>query len=345
MQAFVTGGTGFIGSHLVHRLLKTGFEVKILCRSVSLANKLFGTRVKLCEGDLLDYALIKKAMRGCPIIFHLAGYAKNWAKYPEIFFDVNVTGTRNILEAAKELGTKKVVATSTVLTLPPASNLIPSYETAQPLTWSYTSYQASKIEMEKIVDSYVYQGLSVVLVNPTRVFGPGRLSEANSVTRMIQQYLKGQWRLIPGNGKSVGNYGFVKDVVKGFLAASHVGRSGERYILGGENLSFNQFFECISRCSGIRRHMIHVPKTLALSLSAFFESLAKITGIYPLITPGWTQTFLEDWAVSSNKAIRELGYSITPFPEAVRQTLQWLSVLEQNGKDMRNEEYQYVSEF
>ena len=345
MQAFVTGGTGFIGSHLVYRLLKDNFGVKILCRSISLANHLFGNRVKLYKGDLLDSALVKKAMRGCPIVFHLAGYAQNWAKNPEIFFKVNVTGTRNILEAARELRTRKIVVTSTALTLPPATNLNHSDETAQSLTWSYTSYQASKIQMERLVDSYTQKGLSVVIVNPTRVFGPGRLSEANSVTRMIQQYLKGQWRMIPGNGESIGNYGFVKDVVEGFIAALHAGRSGERYILGGENLSFNQFFECLSRISGIRRYMIHVPRTMAMTLSVFFENLAKITGIYPLITPGWVQTFLDHWSVSSNKAIRELGYSITPFPEAIRQTLQWLSVLEQKGKDVQYEEYQCVSEF
>jgi farnesol dehydrogenase len=158
------------------------------------------------------------------------------------------------------------------------------------------------------------------------MFGPGLLNEGNSVTRMVKWYAEGKWHFILGDGHAIGNYGFVSDVAKGHVQAMESGQSGERYLLGGENLSYNQFFEMLADLSQRRSMLIHVPSEVALAAGKLEESRGKWSRHQPTITRGWVQTFLHDWEFSSSKAERELGYRITPFREALSATLQWIAL-------------------
>lgn len=324
MSTLITGATGFIGTHLAQFLARQGEAVRVLCRPTADVGSLLHTNIQICWGDILDSASVERAVTGCDQVFHLAAYARNWARDPRTFFDINVGGLKTVLDAAQKASVRKVVFTSSAITLGP-SNGIPVDESAGRHTEFFTEYERSKFVAEQEIQRYVRKGLAVVIVNPTRVFGPGVLNEGNSVTKMIQLYLEGKWRVILGDGNGIGNYAFVEDVVQGHLLAMQVGKAGERYVLGGENVSYNEFFRVISEISKNIYWMFHIPPSIALIFSRLEKLRAQWFDHYPLITPDWTKLFLADWACSTAKAECELGYKITPLQKALKNTITWLN--------------------
>lgn len=322
MRILLTGATGFIGQRLLEFLIARNSSVHTLCRKnpPPITDHPW---VKVFPGDILDATSISSAIAGCDQIYHVAGYAKNWARHPQDYFDVNVQGTRNILEAALRYGVQKIVYTSSAMTIGPSNGQLLD-ESGPRKTPLLTHYEVSKIEAEDVVMRFVDRGLNAVIVNPTRVFGPGLLTEGNSVTKMVDYYLRGKWRVVPGNGDALGNYAYVEDVVLGHALAMEHGRSGERYLLGGENASYNTLFENLSEVSGKNYRLAHLPNSVAMAVSLIEEHRARWLGGYPSITPGWMRTFLLDSAYTCSKAIRELGYRITPLSEALHHTAQWL---------------------
>jgi farnesol dehydrogenase len=323
MNTLVTGATGFIGGRLVQQLLAEGETVHMLCRPGADASSFMSKDIRICRGDILDARTIESAMNGCDFVYHIAGYAKNWARDPRKYIEVNVDGLRRVLDAAMKTGVKRVAVTSTSVIFGP-SNGTPTIETTNRTKDFFTDYEYSKYLAEQAVREYVDNGLDVVILNPTRVFGPGLMNEGNSVAKMVELYLQGKFRLILGDGSGVGNYAFVNDVVRGHILAMKAGRTGERYILGGENVSYNEFFRMLSEVSGRKRWMAHIHPTLALAISQVENLRARRFHHYPLITPGWLRTFIADWAFSSEKAERELGYTVTPLRTALETTVQWI---------------------
>lgn len=324
MNLLVTGATGFIGQNLVRYICRQGYRLRVFCRPTSDVSGLLNQPVRIAYGDIQDPSSVDQAAGGCDYIFHLAGYARNWARDPEVFYRVNVAGTRNVLQAARKAKVKKVVVTSTSMTLGPSRDK-PQAETSDRMGDFFCDYERTKFYAEQLVADFVKDGLPVVLVHPTRVFGPGLITEGNTVTRMIQLYLKRKWRLILGDGSAVGNYAFVEDVVQGHWLALQKGQPGEKYVLGGESLSYNAFFDILAELSHRHYRMVHVPLWMALVFSKVEIALARTIGIYPLITPDWVRVFVRDWDFSSEKAQKELGYRITPFREALQKTLAWIN--------------------
>lgn len=322
MRTFITGSSGYIGKRLLEVLTKRRDEIHALYRP-GHANDQLPSGVTAFSGDILDPPSIERAMDGCDRAFHVAAYAKNWARDKQQFFATNVRGTTNVMQAALKLGLKKVVYTSTVMTLGP-SNHIPVDESHTRTALLRTDYEASKLKAEGVVRTFADRGLEAVIVNPTRVFGHGLMTEGNSLTRMFKLYLDGTWRIIPGDGKAIGNYAYVDDIVLGHLLAMERGVSGERYILGGENVTFDTLFELVSQISGYHRRLVHIPGSILVAASHAEEWRARLLRGYPAITPGWMETFLLDSAYSCSKAERELGYHITPLRDALQQTLDWL---------------------
>jgi nucleoside-diphosphate-sugar epimerase len=331
MKALVTGATGFIGRHLVERLAKNGVDVRVLGRRTADVSSFTRRNIEICWGDVIDRSAVEAAVQGCDQVFHLAAFAQGWAKDPRTYFDINVGGLENLLSASQRASVEKVVYTSSSVTLGP-SNGTPVNESSPRPQEFLTVYEQSKYMAEQKALSYVRTGLKVVIVCPTRVFGPGVLSEANSLTRMIEQYLDGKWRLILGDGNEIGNYVYVQDVVEGHLLAMERGRPGERYLLGGENASYNELFEIVSELSGRRYRLFHVPGFLALLTSEVERFRGKHFKHHPLITPAWVRTFIADWAFSTEKAQIELGCKITPLREALAMTIDWLQQLNENQK-------------
>lgn len=324
MKCLVTGSTGFIGERLTHELLQQGYEANVLVRSVSHKAKFNGENITFFKGDLFDIEAIDKAMQGCDFVFHLAAYANLWSKDKMLAHHTNVNGTRNILDAALKNGIKKVVFTSSAGTLPHSTKLEEVDETF-PLPENYlTEYESTKKEAELLCTEYCKKGLETVILNPTRVYGPGILNKSNSVTILIRNYLKGTWRFIPGDGSQIGNYVYIDDVVKGHVAALKFGLPGEKYILCGTNISFNDFFGLLAKVSGKSHKMFHVPISFLHVLSKHELFMAETFGKKPLITPPWVKRYLQNRLVSGKKANEALNLNFTSLEEGLGKTIHWL---------------------
>jgi len=324
MNVLITGATGFIGQNLTRYLFFRDYNLRALCRFSSNFSVLSEIPIQIYQGDVRDMSSVEKALNGCDYVFHLAGCARNWSKDRQVYFDVNVKGTKNVLEAAQKMDIKKVIFISTSMTFGPSKDS-PKNEFEKRESDFFCDYERSKFYAEDAVDSYIRRGLPVVIVNPTRVFGPGLLTEGNSVTKIVLMYLKGKWRLVPGDGSAIGNYVFIEDLVQGIWLALQNGKPGEKYILSGENLSMNTFFDTLAKLSHKNFKMIHLPLWIVQIYAGFQISLAKWLDYYPLITPDWVKVLSKDWTFCSNKAKRELGYTFTPFQDALLKTIKWLN--------------------
>ena len=226
-KVFVSGATGFIGIQLVKRLIGSGNKVHALYRSESKADLIRIEGVTLFKGDIMDTHCLSRAMKGCSQAYHVAAYATVWSKDPSLFFRFNVDGTLNVLEAARLTGIDRMVVTSTAGILGP-SEKDPVNENSPVPSSFFTLYEDSKYKMEQKLKKHLDTKPEVVIVNPTRVYGPGFLSKSNGMSLMIKKYIAGNWRFIPGDGKRMGNYVYVEDVVTGHLLAMEKGISGER---------------------------------------------------------------------------------------------------------------------
>ncbi len=322
--ALVTGSTGFIGTRLAAELARRGRAVRALVRARSDRSGLEDPRIEPVPGDVLEIESLRRAMTGCGEVYHLAAHARNWAPDPATFHRINVEGTRNVLEAARQAGVRRVVVASSIVTLGPTPPGVVADETAPRRLPPFTEYEASKLEAEREVMGVVARGLEAVVVNPTRVFGPGKWTEGNSVSRLVDLYDRGRLPFLLAGGRGVGNYAYVSDLVAGFIAAMERGRPGERYILGGENASLRHLFDLVDQASDRRHLRLPLPAALARAYARMEWRRAEWLGSYPLITPGWLETLLRDGAFSCAKAERELGYRVTPLAEGIRQTWEWI---------------------
>lgn len=322
---FVTGATGFIGTKLVNELVHQGHTIHALTRPTSNREGLHHERIQFVPGDIMNRDSLIQGMKSCTYVFHLAAYAKNWARDPKVFFDQNVLGMKNVFEAAKQVGVQRIIWTSTIVTLGPTAPGVIGDETIQRITHTYyTEYEESKAVAEQEALKMAAAGYPVVIVNPTRVYGPGKLTEGNSVTLMIDQYDRGLLPILLNQGINIANYVLVDDLVQGQILAMEKGRVSQRYILGGENVSLKHFFEIVDEVSGKKHFQINLPPQAARTYGTIQKFIAETFNIYPQLTTGWVETFLQNWAYSSAKAEQELGYKFTPFKEGIQQTYEWL---------------------
>lgn len=324
MKIFITGATGYIGNHLAMRLANEGNIIHALCRSSNKMNLLQHENIRIFEGDINNISAIEKALQGCEQVYHLAAFARVWAKYSSVFYEMNVTATKNILDAARKAGVAKIVFTSTAAVMGPSKER-PVKEDDPRANYPRNEYEISKTAAEELCRSYVKDfGMNIVIVNPPRVFGPGIESESNAVSRLVKLYLQRKWKVIPGDGKGTGSYVHVLDVVNGHVLAMQKGMTGERYILGGENISYNQFFKTLAEVSGIKVKLFKLPLSLMMFAGYAMMLRTKLTGKAPLLTPVWIKKYYYDWSLSSEKAQRELGYTFRPFREGLKETVDWM---------------------
>jgi len=319
----ITGATGFLGKSLVMRLAGEGKKVHALYRTEDKIRDWKHKNIHFVKGTLGDVKSIDQAIRGCGQVYHLAALASPWSKDPEIFYRENVGGTENILDSALRHGVERVVFTSTAGVLGPSNDKL-NTEEKQYRGDHFTHYDRSKELAETKVKEYIEKGQEVIIVNPSRIYGPGNLSKSNAVTYMIDSFIRGKWRIIPGNGSSIGNYVYVDDVVDCLIRAMIKGRSGERYLAGGDNLSFNDFFYTLARVSGKSHRMFHLPTVFMMVTARGMEYTSNLTGRTPPITPDFVRRYNHNWAVSSEKARQELGYHPIPIEEGLRKTIEWI---------------------
>jgi len=323
MKVFVSGATGFIGIQLVKRLAASGADVHALYRSESKVGLISLEGVRLFKGDIMDMESLTRAMKGCSQAYHVAAYAAVWSKDPGMFQRYNVEGTLRVIEAARTAGVKRIVLTSTAGILGHSEKEAVHEASPDPSSF-FTSYEASKFDMEQEVKRLPKSNPEIIIVNPTRVYGPGYLSKSNGVSLMIKKYISGKWRFIPGDGKRSGNYVYVEDVVSGHLLAMEKGMPGERYVLGGEDITYMQLFDYIREASGVSLRLFKIPIQLLFLVAGLMMAISKISGVAPLIVPSWVRKLTHNWIVSSEKAIQDLGYNPISAREGIEKTVQWV---------------------
>lgn len=326
MRAFVTGGTGLLGSSLIRVLLDEGHAVRALVRSRGKAMRLLGdTRAEVVVGDLQDVPAFSSALEGCEVLFHTAAYFReyygpgdHWPKLERI----NVQGTLKLAEAARAHAVRRMVDTSTsgLIGLQPGGD--PGDESTPPAPVARSNlYFKSKVLAEERLRAFsASSGLEVVSVLPGWIFGPGDAAPT-AAGQFVLDFLARRIPAFPPGGVNVVD---ARDVAMGMVRAAARGRSGERYILGGDYLTLADIFVELERVSGVPAPRILVPYTVALGIAAVAQAWARLTRTETVMSVEGVRTLQAGLRVTSVKAQRELGATFRPFDETLRDTVAWL---------------------
>ena len=319
MKVLVTGATGFLGSHIVRQLLQAGHSVRVLRRTTSKLKMLEGLPVETALGDVTDRNSVFEAVRSVEAVFHAAGHVSFWRGCRELQHNINVNGTRHIVEACLAHGVKRLVHTSSIVGIGFATEGRLGDET---LAYNWSPYDISYCETKRggelEVLEGVKRGLDAVIVNPAIIFGPGDLNLNGGA--MVFQIARSKFLFYPAGGGCVCD---VEDVAEGHLLAFQKGRTGERYILGGDNYSWKELFRLIARTIGVPPPTRRMPTSLFRVLSALADLRSRFTEKEPALSTEAAKITLMPCYFSSDKAIRELGYRISPFRETIRKTYEW----------------------
>ena len=319
MKIFLTGATGYIGNSLASELARQGVSVHALVRNVTQAKSVLPASINLIQGDITSADDVRHAMAGCTRVYHLAAYARLWSAKRKNFYDINVNGTRNVLDAALENGIQKLVYTSSCGVL--GNSLRYALTEKDSRISSFTNdYDITKHMSECMVRDYSKKGLNCVIVNPSRVYGPGRNGFSNPFSTLIQRCLDGKIVVIPGPGYVLANYAFIDDVVQGHIAAMRFGKSGERYILGGSNLSYAEVIKLL-RSQIPQSHIITAGPSVLRAIGWWNIMKYRLAGKEPALTPNVVSRITRNAALDCFKAVSELNYRITPFNVGISMTI------------------------
>jgi dihydroflavonol-4-reductase len=319
--AFVTGASGFVGSAVARRLIDEGFAVRALVRRSSNRANLEGIDLDIVEGDIRDADLLEKAMRGARYAFHIAADYRLWAPDPEEIIATNTNGTRAVMAAALASGVERVVYTSSVATLRLSNTGIPSDET-MPLDEAHAigAYKKSKVLAERMVERMVAEeGLRAVIVNPSTPIGP-RDVRPTPTGRIVVEAASGR---MPAYVETGLNLVHVDDVAAGHVAALKSGRTGQRYILGGQDMTLGIMLAEIARLAGRRAPVVKLPRPLIYPIAYGAEAMARFTGHEPFATVDGLRMAKYKMFFSSAKAERELSYRARPAQEALAEAYHW----------------------
>jgi len=321
MLAFVTGATGFLGSHVARVLAEKGADLRLLVRSTSNLRNLEGLKAETAVGDLRDSTSIQKAMSGCDTVFHVAADYRLWLRDPAEMYRSNVGGTRAILEAARENRLPRVVYTSSVATMGFTSNSHPADEDSPvSLADMIGHYKRSKFMAEQIAMEAGRTGLHVVTVNPTTPVGEQDI-KPTPTGRIILDFMK---RKFPAYVETGLNLVDVRQCALGHISALEKGKSGERYILGGENLTLKNILDKLGKITGLPSPKIKLPYVFAFAAGVVDEAITgRMLRREPRATVDTVRMGKKKMFASSDKAERELGWKIVPVEDALRRAVEW----------------------
>jgi dihydroflavonol-4-reductase len=320
MKALVTGATGFVGAAVARALDAAGWQVRVLARSGSNRSNLQSPAWEVVEGDLADSRSLERALEGCTGLFHLAADYRLGARDPTQLYRTNVEGTRRILSAARTAGVPRIVYTSSVATIGIPSDGSPGEERT-PVAESHMigHYKRSKFLAEEVARDAARTGMSVVIVNPSTPVGPGDI-KPTPTGQLVLDAASGRMPAYVDTGLNIVH---VDDVAAGHLLAFERGRAGERYILGGEDMTLQTILGQIARLVGRAPPRIRLPYAAVLPVAYLAEGFAKISGRSGRVTLEGVRMSRKRMFFSSAKAVSELGYRWRPPLQAFDDALRW----------------------
>jgi dihydroflavonol-4-reductase len=321
----VTGATGFIGWHVARQLLERGQRVRALVRDPLRSAKALaelagiGTGLETVPGDLRDEDSLARAVGGCGAVYHVAADYRLWTRRPEEMYRSNVDGTRSLLAAAQKMGVERCVYTSTVGCIGMRTGELGSEDTPASLEEMQGPYKRSKFLAEKIALQFAGEGFPVVIVNPTAPVGDHDF-RPTPTGKIVVDFLRGAMPAYLDTGLNVV---YVGDVAAGHLLACERGHVGERYILGGENLTLQQIFGKLEEVTGKPAPTMRIPYAVAYAAVVASTGWASLTGREPRAPLDGVRMARKKMWVRHDKAARELGYSARPAVEALRRAAEW----------------------
>ncbi len=316
---FLTGGTGFLGKHLVPLLLKNQYEVRILVRQTSDVSWLPKGKVDLVYGDVTDKDFIITAMEGCQFVIHAAAYFRFWGPH-EVFDRINVTGTKNVVEAAQKNGVKRYVHISTIAVVGNPKRGEPIDEEID--CCPQDAYQHSKLTAERYVHNLAEkEGFPALILRPGAFYGPGSFYGLN---RMFVVEPMGWWRVKVNHGKRFTFPVYVPDAANAIVSSLESGRVGEIYNISGESCSHEHLNNIVSNYLGISLFRFPMPRFLMIGLALFLEIAAKLSKREPYYPLNLRYYIFNDWNVISGKAKDELGFIPTSPEDGWRETVNWI---------------------
>ena len=321
MKALVTGATGFVGSHVARLLADQGAELRLLVRPTSLTANLEGIAGERVAGDLRDPESLRNAMSGCEAVFHVAADYRLWTREPQEMYRSNVEGTRNIIQLAQQTGVRRVIYTSSVGTMGFTSNgHLADENSPVGLGDMIGHYKKSKFQAEQVALEAARGGADVVVVNPTTPVGE-RDIKPTPTGRIVVDFLKRKFPAYVDTGLNLVD---VAEVARGHVAALEKGRRGERYILGGENLTLKEILDRLAAITGLPSPRVKLPYAVAMASGVVDTA---VTGLLlrrePRVTVDAVRMGRKKMFVSSAKAERELGWKIVPVDNALRRAVEW----------------------
>ncbi len=320
MPALVTGATGFIGGHVARLLEAGGDEVRVLIRPESRTGNLEGLRAERAVGDLRDRASLDRALRGCDTVFHVAADYRLWAKDPSDLYRSNVEGTANLLDAAAEAGAKRIVYTSTVGTIrPPRDGAVSDEDDPVSIGMMAGHYKRSKFQAEQAALERARRGLPVVIVNPTAPVGEADV-KPTPTGKIILDFLRGKMPAYIDTGLNVAD---VRAVAQGHLLAAERGVPGERYILGGDNMTLREILEALAEITGRPAPRFRIPYAVAYAAALADTSFSRVTGRPPRAPIEAVRMARYKMFVRSDKAIHQLGYRPGSVRDALARAVRW----------------------
>lgn len=321
MRVFITGATGFVGSHVARRYAAEGARLLLLTRSTSRTDSISGLDAEIVIGDLRQAEALRSALTGCDALVHVAADYRLWVRDPQQMYSANVEGTRELLRLARETGIERVVYTSSVATMGFKSDgSIVNEDTPVSLADMIGHYKRSKFLGEQEAIKAARSGQHVIILNPTTPIGPGDI-KPTPTGRIVVDFLNKKFPAYVDTGLNLVD---VDEVARMHVSALDHGTPGERYILGGENLTLKQILDRMSAITSLPSPTMKVPHSVAMAFAFFDETITgKICGREPRATVEAVRMGKKIMFASSSKAERDFGFKVLPIYNALRSAIDW----------------------
>ena len=321
MRIFLTGATGFVGTHVARALSANGAQLRLLVRKTSRTEHLQSLNAELVVGDLRQPSTLHAALADCDALVHVAADYRLWVRDPEAMYAANVEGTRELLQCAREAGVRRVVYTSSVATMGfRTDGTIVDESSPVALADMIGHYKRSKFLAEQEAVAAARSGLPVVILNPTTPIGSDD-AKPTPTGRIVVDFLNRKFPAYVDTGLNLVD---VTAVAQAHVAALEQGRSGERYILGGENLTLKQILDRMAAMTGLPSPTLRVPHSVAMTFAFFDEWITgRMLGQEPRATVEAVRMGKKKMFASSAKAERELGYTVLPIDPALHSAIDW----------------------